>query len=374
MAVSTYLDGAEVTPYVQEGAVTESHNAPCQATVRLQTDYAVAGDDAELDVLVDGEHRFNGEVEVIEIQGDEDERYTQYTAIDPTFMWGKRVAADADGDYTKPTFMQDFQTGPQIMEEIISNSIAQFGDIGHGIGSVASGGVDLSASPTNWPKMIFEVAVWLSETGELDWRYNPASGLVDFYNGDLGSDLSGSVAFAYGAGGNARACRVTIDKREMVNRARWLFGPRLTDLGATKLDQHWSYSIDRTTVVVPDIATINVYADASEATYKTRFDVRVIDMDGRDDAVRVLGRAMFAQELWMRLKPKLMFHITPDRGIAPAFRPGDLIAVSGFGLSGVQRVMDMTYRWTADGPIELGEPMGQAGAYAISTTAITEGL
>lgn len=374
MATETYLNGASVTQYVQEGGVTESHNAPDQATVKLATDHAGVSNGATLDVVVDGTHRFNGSIEYVEHQGDADTRYTTYTAIDPTFMWHWRVAADADGDYTKPTFLADFQTGPQIMQAIISHSITQFGDIGHGIGSVASGGVDLSSAPTNWPKTIAEIAVWLSETGELDWRYNPATGLVDFYNGDVGSDLSGSVNFAYGSGGNAIACRVSSDSREMVNRPRWLFGPRLTDLGAAKLDQHWSYSVDRTTVVVPNIGTINVAASASEATYLTRFQVRVIDMDGRDDAVRVLGRAMFGMELWMRLKPKLMFHITPNPGIAPAFRPGDLIGVSGFGLSGVQRVMDMSYRWTANGPIQLGEPMGQAGAHAISTTAILEGL
>ena len=374
MATETYLDGASVTQYVQEGGVTESHNAPCQATVKLPSDNASAGDTSDMDIFVDGSHRFHGSVEYIEHQGDEDTRYTTYTAIDPTFMWNRRVAADADGDYTKPTFMADFVTGPQILQAIISNSITQFGDIGHGIGSVASGGANLVGAPTNWPKSIAEVATLLSETGECDWRYNPASGLVDFYNGDLGADLSASVSFSYGAGGNARACRVSSDKRELVNRPRWLFGPRLTDLGAAKLDQHWSYSIDRTTTVVPNIGTINVAASASEASYLTRFDWRILDMDGRDDAVRVLGRAMFAAELWMRLKPKLMFHITPNRGIAPAFRPGDLIAVSGFGLAGVQRVMDMSYRWTANGPIELGEPMGQAGAHAISTTAILEGL
>jgi hypothetical protein len=374
MATETYLGGASVTQYVQEGSVTESHNAPDTATVKLPSDYATAGDTAYLDVIVDGDLRFHGSVEYIEHQGDENTRYTTYTAIDPTFMWNWRVAADADGDYTKPTFLADFVTGPQIMQAIIGNSITQFGDIGHGVGSVASGGSNLSGAPTNWPKTIAEVATILSETGELDWRYNPTTNLVDFYNGNLGADLSGSVSFSYGSGGNSRACRVTSDKREMVNRPRWLFGPRLSDLGAAKLDQHWSYSIDRTTMVVPNIGTINVAASASEAAYLTRFQVRILDSDGRTDDVRMLGRAMFAAELWMRLKPKLMFHITPHRGIAPSFRPGDVIAVSGFGLSGVQRVMDMSYRWTADGPIELGEPMGQAGAHAISTTSILEGL
>lgn len=372
--VTTILADADVTEYVQEGSVTEMHNAPDQCSVKLPSDNATAGDTAELDVYVDGDHRFHGDVEYIEHQGDEVERYTTYTAVDPTFMWDWRVAADADGDYSKPSFIEDFVTAPQIMAEIIANSIAQFGDIGHGIGSVASGGSNLSGAPTNWPKTIAEIAVPLSETGELDWRYTPSTNTVSFYNGDLGDNLSGSVSFVYGPGGNARACRVSIDKREMVNRARWLFGPNKADKSGATLEQRWSYSVDRTTTAVPNIATINAYADASEALYRTRFATRVLDTDGDLEAVRFLGRAQFAAELWMRLKPKLMFHVTPEPGIAPAFRPGDLIAVSGFGLSGVQRVMDMTWRWTAAGPIELGEPMGQAGAHAISTTSILEGL
>lgn len=374
MATETYLGGVDVTQYVQEGGVTESYLAPCQATVKLPWFYATADDTDDMDVFVDGVHRFHGSIEHIEHQGDEDNIDTTYTAVDPTFMWAWRMAQDSDGDYTKPTFLQDFVTGPQIMQALLNNTIASYGDIGHTVGDVATGGSDLTGSPTNWPKTILEIAVMLSETGELDWRYNPATNTVDFANGDIGSNLTSSVSFVYGDGGNARACRLSSDKREMVNRPRWLYGPRLTDLGAAKLDQHWSFSIDRTSTLVPNFATIDAAATASEAAYLTRFHVRILDADGREEAVRMLGRAMYGAELWMRLKPKTMFHITPHRGIAPAFRPGDLISVSGLGLSGEQRVMDMSYRWTANGPIELGEPMGQAGAHAISTTAILEGL
>jgi hypothetical protein len=97
---------------------------------------------------------------------------------------------------------------------------------------------------------------------------------------------------------------------------------------------------------------------------------------GRQGLASSLGSdlAHFSRELSMRLQPKLIFAITPDRGIAPTFTTGDKINVSGFGISGEQRVMELTYRWTADGPIELGEPVGQAGAHAISTTAVAEPL
>lgn len=375
MPVQTILGGADVTAYVQEGSVSEKLNSPAHAAVKAPAHLVSAGIGSSLDVLVDGAHRFHGPVEYIEHHGLEDRRDSTFTAVDPTFMWNWRVAQDADGDYTKPTFIEDFVTGPAIMQAIIQHSVAQFGPIGHSIGSVASGGADLTGAPTNWPKTIAEVFTLLTETGELDGVYSPSSNSVSFYNGDYGSDLSGSVNFTYGSGGNCRACRVTEDGKEMVNRMRYLLGPRVGTSEDPAGDQHWRGSIDRTTMTVPFISQINSAASGSEAQYLTRFLVRIFDARG-DEAI--VGRELylnhFARELWMRLKPKLMFHITPHRGIAPAFGIGDLISVAGFGLSGVQRVMEMTYRWTADGPIELGEPVGQAGAAAVSTTGILEGL
>jgi hypothetical protein len=84
-------------------------------------------------------------------------------------------------------------------------------------------------------------------------------------------------------------------------------------------------------------------------------------------------------EAFLRAQPKTLVHITPDRGIKPAFKCGDLIGVAapaafGGGLNGAQRVMEYTYRWDSDGVIELGEPVGQAGVPAVVTTDITEGL
>lgn len=373
MAVQTILDGTDVTQYVQEGSVSHRLDFPSQAVVRLPTFGSSAGFHAPLQIVVDSTIDFDGRCQYIEYHGAEDAAYVTYTALDPTFMWLWRVAADADGDYSKPSFIEDFQTGPQIMEEIIQNSISQFGPIGHTIGSVATGGADLTGAPTNWPKTIMEVAVLLSETGELDWRYDPATGEVSFYNGDLGDDLSSSVSFSYGSGGNCRECRVTIDGTELVNRMRYLLGPRVGTADDPAGDQHWRASIDRTTAAVPDIDTINPLADDSEADYWTRFLVRIFDARGDEATVgRELYLYHFSRELYMRLKPKLMFHVTPHRGIAPTFKPGDLISVSAFGLSGVQRVMEMTYRWSADGPIELGEPVGQAGAHAVSATSVAE--
>lgn len=382
MATTTFLGGSDVTQYVQEGSVTEKLNEPWQASVRLPTLGTTAGIGSVLDVFVDGAHRFRGEVEYAEYEGDERRKDVVFTGIDPTFINKDRIAADADGDYTKPTFIETQVTGPAIMNHIISNSAVQFGALGYSVGFVAGGGISLVGAPTNWPMYIDEVQNLLTSTGELDCIYEPASNTLNFYNGDYGSDLSGSVRFEYGTGSyNARRCRVTIDRREMKNRGRYLLGPRKSTRDDPKAAQHWWGSIDLTTDgsgggdPVPNIAALNAAASASQAAHRVRFGLWI--KDARDDEATVgrkLYLAHFGAEMSMRLQPKLMFHITPNRGIAPTFRCGDRIWVAGFGLSGVQRVMSMTYRWTADGPIELGEPVGQAGPKAISTTAVAESL
>lgn len=106
-----------------------------------------------------------------------------------------------------------------------------------------------------------------------------------------------------------------------------------------------------------------------------------VQIDDSDEAIalRQLYRYLWQMELFLRSRPKTLVHITPDRGIKPAFRCGDLIGVAagadfGGGFNGAQRVMEYTYRWDVNGVVELGEPIGQAGVPAVVATDITEGL
>ena len=74
-----------------------------------------------------------------------------------------------------------------------------------------------------------------------------------------------------------------------------------------------------------------------------------------------------------------MVDLTPQPGTLPSFKVGDLITVNcgpmfQGGFSGEQRVMEYTYQWDDRGVVELGAPVGQAGAAAVSTTAAAEGL
>src|SRR3990167_10525310 len=74
------------------------------------------------------------------------------------------------------------------------------------LGTFAVGGVNLSGGPTDWPMTIAQVVSLLVSTGEVDviiTHTDPGGGImgtVDVYNGNFGTDLSGSIVFQYGTG------------------------------------------------------------------------------------------------------------------------------------------------------------------------------
>ncbi len=393
MAVQAVLDGVDITSITLEGSVTQRLNRPAIATVKVPSDLTSGNDRSRLKVYVDGQLDFHGTVEHIEDDGDEDTMYTVFTAADPTIIFEARYARDADGDYSKPSFIQDFVTGPPIVEAIVQNSIDQVGEMGIVLGTFATGGADLRGTPTNWPMTIADVISLLTDTGELDVVCRPIEaggnmGELSAYNGNYGVDRTGSVVFEYRTGScNVRACRRTVDKRDLRNRIRFLLGPRVGTAADPAGDQHWRASIDRTsTGLLPDPpqSTIEAARAQSELDYYVREQIREYDALGSNNpetvaAVFNLYLRLWQLSAWLQLKPRTEVHLTPQRGIAPAFGPGDLISVAagpGFrgGFSGVQRVMERTYRWDENGVIELGEPVGMAGAAAVVATADNEGL
>jgi hypothetical protein len=217
-------------------------------------------------------------------------------------------------------------------------------------------------------------------------------GVLNAYNGNMGNDLTGSVHFQYATGSfNCTKARMVVDKSGLANRIRYLLGPRRKTARDPGSLQHWDGSIDRTTVLQlpPGWLAVGEPARAqSEIDYGIREDTRVIDAQGDSSigltaANTALPRELYlygwSREAWIRLKPKLMVHLTPQPGTLPTFKVGDLVMVSagaafGGGFSGVQRVMEYTYVWDDMGVVELGAPAGQAGAAAVTTTAAAEGL
>ncbi|MGQ0669747.1 MAG: hypothetical protein ACT4PO_08770, partial [Actinomycetota bacterium] len=173
MPVQAILGGIDVTSITLEGSVTKRLNRPATATIRIPSDQTTADDTARLKILVNGSLDFHGTIEHIEDQGDETEMHSVFTAADPMIIWDSREARDADGDYTKPSFIDTFNTGPQIVQQILQNSETHEGDLFVQLGTFATGGVDLSASPVDWPQKISEIVALLTETGELDVVLTP---------------------------------------------------------------------------------------------------------------------------------------------------------------------------------------------------------
>jgi hypothetical protein len=281
------------------------------------------------------------------------------------------------------------------MEEILTQSLIAGdppdaeGPAGFTLGTFATGGASMVGMPADWPMNISEVMSMLAETGQLDMveTFIDSGGnmsQLSFYNGDYGANKTGSVWFRYaeGSSSNARACRWTFDMSEIMNKLWIYLGPRVKPKSDPQGDQHWAANItgDSTFPDLPRLPASVVLAarDASQTSYFVRMLIRIFD--GDESVLLDLYKAWWLTESWLRLKPKQLISITPHRGIAPTFRCGDVIRISAGtdfagGFDKVQRVMGYSYRWTKDGPIELGEPIGApAGTAAVVTTADQEGV
>lgn len=391
--VETYCDGVNITPFVDEGSLTHRLNRPRSGKIRFPTELVTISDKSKIKIVLNGVIDAHGTVEgpsAIEVDGDEDTIWTTAEFTGPEVILDSRRAMDADGDYTNPTFMYDLHTGPAIIQFLVSQTHGQVGPTGLLMGGFAGGGADLAGAPTNWPMFISEIMVLLTDTGECDWYVEPcdiagSTGILHAYNGNFGVDRTASVHFDYAIGSfNATKLRMVIDKSGLANRIRYLLGPRRK----TALDpgsiQHWDGSIDRTTVAQLPAKWLALGEPAraqSELDHLIREDTRIFDAQG--DSNLSLPRELYlyhwTREAWVRLKPRRMHSITPEPGIVPSFHVGDLITLNAGprfygGFSGEQRVMEYTYVWDSNGVVQLGAPVGQAGAAAVQVTSVSEGM
>ena len=170
MTVLVQIDGVSV-PAI-EGSSTRRLNRPSQATAKVPIDAAVGGVGSKMKVTVNGNLHHHGRVLVCEDDADEDFGYTTYNSTDPMELWAWRPARDADGDFSKPLFIETFQTGPQIMEAILDASSNAGGGppsdaegpLFLSMGTFEGGGVDLTGAPVDWPMTIAEIASLLCST------------------------------------------------------------------------------------------------------------------------------------------------------------------------------------------------------------------
>jgi hypothetical protein len=242
-------------------------------------------------------------------------------------------------------------------------------------GSFETGGVDLSGAPTDWPMTIAEIATLLTDTGELDIVLTPIDSggnmaRIDCYNGDFGTDLSGSVIFDYAMGArNVSRVRWNRDITNMCNKLWYYGGPRVGTVTDPEGDQHWCFNItaDDPGLADPPQTDIETLRAAAQGQYGVRMEIKIFDAESencRDPAVnfsRELYRRLWQIESWLRAQPHELIHITPTRETEiGSFDIGDLVmvragaAVRG-GFSGVQRIYQYTIGWDSDGVLALDE-------------------
>jgi hypothetical protein len=395
MAAEVYIDGVEVTNVCIEGSATRRLNRPAQATIRVPITDAIGDVGSRLKVVIDGDLFFHGMILMIEDEADEDFGYTTYNASDPMEMWIWRPARDFEGptpgNLIDPSFLFRKVSGPQIIEEILlaSENIDEYpfeaeGPLFVSLGSFETGGVDLSGAPTNWPVSIGEMVNLLTSTGEVDVVLTPIDSggnmaQVDCYNGDYGTDRSGSVFFDYGMGNyNVRRVRQAVDGSNIVNKVRYHIGPKRTitrfQTGITG-ENPCLYYPPGGSIVEPINEVTNPLGArrlASRAAYGARMDIHQYDVDvlyreddpcdfDLQDPSLLLYRRLWQMESWIRCEPRRLVHVTPTRGTAIGdFDIGDLVTVRAGaffrgGFSGAQRVYEYTISWDSDGVLELGE-------------------
>lgn len=421
MAVDIFLDGIEITNVVIQGSVTRNLNRPSQATIRVPIDEAIGDVGSRLKVVIDGTIFFHGLVLLLEDEGDEDFGYSTYNATDPMELWQMRPCRDYEGptpgNMIDPSFLRRKKTGPQIIQELLlaSENPALIPSAAEGptflsLQNFAGGGPNLSGAPVNWPMTIAEMAQLLCSTGVVDIVLTPIdSGTnmaeINVYNGDYGTDRTGSVAFDYATDNhNVRSIRRARDLSNVCNKLWYHLGPKLTNTrfkANITGDDLCLYDPDL--FYQPDIANRRA---ASQAAYGVRMEIQQFDVDvlfneknkttpkpwlnwcnfliyTNQDPTRHLYRRQWQMESWIRAVPRDLVHVTPIRysdntqlppGVNPVtfgdFDIGDLVTVragASFrgGFSGAQRVYGYTVSWDGDAVIELSE---------IQTSADQEGI
>jgi hypothetical protein len=391
--VITDADGTaleDISTVTSGKTVTRNLNLPWHATGKVQSHRAGNIQPGNrLKVYLDGTIFFNGMLWMIEDDGDADTIYTQFTAVDPMILWPSRPARDDTGDFSKPTFLTDYLSGPQIMEDILLNSESNGGggppSFAEGTtflnfaGTVETGGVDLSGAPTDWPMTIMDVFTLLSDTGELDVVLSPidtTDGTMcsfNAYNGNYGVDRTGLVSLEFATGArNVRAMKRSTDLSTLCNKLWYYLGPRVGTSTDPAGNQHWRGNVtgdgypDGTGTGTPlpnppggDIDFPNPLGDlinASRTKYGVFMDVRIFDSDGATGVADPLYARLWQTEEKLRINGRTMVNATPVRGTAPSFDIGDLISVSAGssfrgGFSGTQRIYGYTVEEDDDGVI-----------------------
>lgn len=393
------IDGTDVTNVCIAGAWTPRLNRPAQCTVTIPMDAAIGDVGSRLKLEIDNGGGyvicFHGFILNTETDTNKDGGTTVYNAMDPMELWQWRPVRDDDGDFSKPEIIVTYDTGPQIVEAMLTNTVSAGGGpptdaegaIFLTMGTFAGGGPSLAGAPVDWPMTMAELASLLISTGQVDLVITPTDpgggvmGTIDGYNGDYGTDLSGSILFSYGMGAhNVDSVRWNRDMTNVVNKY-WLYGgPRIKSASDPAGDQHWCFNVTGDDTGLPGYNAASPYIDvinrrnASQTAVGVRMKVDIFDayddncVPGFGTPGRELYRWQWIEYSYLASTPREIIHVTPTRDTEiGTFGIGDLVGVEATtnvrgGFSGVQRVYEYTISWDQDSVLALSELQTSADA------------
>jgi hypothetical protein len=387
MALTVDIDGTSITEICQSITWRSALSRPSTGVVRFPSHlFSVQTGVGEMHIYSSGNLVFSGPIWNLQTEGGTDSAYTEITAYDHLIYLQKRLCKQGTtqpGNLIKPIdVILDNITAPQILEAYIENSHViddpyTIKPLPLVVTSAAGGGPDMTGVPMNFPMTIDEMRSMLVSTGQLDVVVTPGIGSsnLDLYNGDYGTDRTGSVAFNYGTGNfNSQIATLTEDMDVVVNALWYLLGPRVPGFEGRR----WRGSITPTAANAGgDGAGVGNPGDPWPLPLQQRFygsrdvygyfqEVRIYDEEEDEQDIRELYEELWANEAWIRANPRQFVNIRPERGLTPTFGIGDLIALAGGpmlnggGFIGNQRVYEVEWSCDPDGVMECVEIVASA--------------
>lgn len=412
MSWSVYLKDMGFAPVDITGLVTIKHtrrlSRPCSVELIGQAEELVFTQVAggpygagftQVMLYENATLRFNGRIMNVQYDGDELDATVTITAWDPMWYFTKRWTQDFDGDFSKPSIIENNMYAPLIMHAALYNTV--FGDAGQGpIGlenhpdGPESSDVNVTGYVADWPMTMDGLRQMLLSTGKLDCVIEPIDGLADgavydstmgwfrTYAGSYGTDLSGSVTMAWGAAPYNIKTIQWSKSMDTVTNALWYF------LGPKCDQQHWRGNVtkdDRSMPGNPGVPGQPVPPPGVGSypgtllgdkliTSRTLFfylqDIKIFDDLGGDcwdlskngwdgfgeNAYRPIYQLLWQNEAWLRVYPRNMVTWEPVEDLVLPFDIGDLITVEagarlGGGFSGAQRVYEYTQDIDVNGTV-----------------------
>ena len=354
------LGGNDITQWCQQIIHEPELNLRSYAEVVVPSELVSLTEGGDFLELAGGVHK--GRAYSGEDSGEANDKFRTIQSYSGLVWWDRMQMMDADGDYSDPSIIEDNEDAVSIMSAALDNWNSFEGGSDLSVGSVAGGGVPLVGfKPVDFPWSLDRLREFLVNTGQLDVVEDHVNGEVDFFNGDFGTDLSGSVVLQYGTGAfNCVAAKYRFDFTNTVSRIRYFLGPKRPQYEGDI--QHWArdVQIDDGDLDVPPFdtkqPTIEGLSTAVEGLISRLRRIDVFDSNGDENALKDLYMHIWQSDALVHFRPRRLLSVTPEPGISPSFTPGDIITVGallGESHAGVERVYGYRAEQDTEGNVQL---------------------